>query len=102
MVFKRKKGKEKKEPTAQEAEPTDIVDAEISDKQASQKPKQPELPEELKFVLDEFAKNYNSIFTAKDFAELRPDTVQSNILFAIYSELRLLRRLVQEEREEGE
>jgi len=97
MVFKRKNKKEDKAKQDKNVE-ADVLEAEVSDKKGSKaQPQAKELPEELKFTLKEFSDKYNGIFMPSDIAETRPDSIQLNILIAIYSELRLMRDLLEKE-----
>ena len=75
-----KKDKKETEPT--KAEKTPIDDAKI---ESSAKLK------EFDFVVTEYKERYGGLFSAEDLKEIDQDATSLNILFGIYSELRLLR-----------
>jgi len=49
----------------------------------------------LDFVVTEYKENYGSLFTAEDLKEIDADATSLNLLFGIFSELRLIREEIQ-------
>ena len=91
MVFGKKKNKEPKEVP----QPTEVVDAGTEE---LEKEEEEEPSKDTKFIVDEFTKKYNGIVQAEDYVGKDPHPLMINLLFSIFGELRLLRKLQEKEK----
>jgi len=100
MFGKKKKPKkaDKEVKEIKEPEPTEVIEAGTSEPEPTEpeESKERKLPKDTRYILDQFQKDYNGLVVPQDFYERSPAPMQTNLLLAIYGELRLLRK-----REEG-
>jgi len=87
MVFKKKKKDELPPPPKP---PTD----EVSAKAGKQEPKPEPLPETTQDLIEEFTHEYNGVIGSEMF---QSNTLQLNLLWAIYGELRKMRQMLEKD-----